>query len=180
MTDPAWSASAAAVSDPEDAPVPPPPWARMAIAVLALVGVLIAGYLLLYHLGFIGRLLCGPGDPCERVQTSPYATFLGMPVPAIGLAGYVVILGIVLAGVRPSWAGERRISLALAALSLVAVLFTGYLNALEAYVIHAWCRWCIASAVVIVLIFLFSLADLATLGGRRRAAASAPSRPEEP
>ncbi len=148
----------------------------MAIALLALVGIFIAGYLLLHRLGLVGRLVCGAGGSCETVQASKYATFAGVPVPAIGLAGYVVLLLLALVGLRPDLTADRRITLALLALSFVALAFTVYLNALEAYVIHAWCTWCIASAVVVALTFVCALADLATVAGRARAAALA----EEP
>ncbi len=158
------------------APAAAPPWPRMAVALLSLVGIFIAGYLLMYHLGLVGRLACGATGSCETVQASKYATFAGVPVPAIGLAGYVVILLVALMGLRPGLTEDRRITLALLTLSVVALAFTGYLNALEAYVIHAWCRWCIASAVVVALTFVCALADLATVGGRARAAALA----EEP
>ncbi len=152
------------------APAPPPPWPRMAIALLSLVGIFIAGYLLLHRLGLVGRLICGAGGSCETVQASKYATFAGVPVPAIGVAGYLVTLLLALVGLRPGLTEERVITLALVALSFVALAFTVYLNALEAYVIHAWCRWCVASAVVVALTFACALADLATLRGRARAA----------
>ena len=42
------------------------------IALLALIGLFVALYLLLYSLGFYGQLLCGPGS-CDTVQTSEYA-----------------------------------------------------------------------------------------------------------
>lgn len=159
----------------EAALAPAPPWPRMAIALLSLVGVLISGYLMLHRMGLIGRLACGVGGECETVQASKYATFMGLPVPLIGLGGYVVLLGLALAGLQPGPAANRRISQALFCLSLVAVVFTAYLNGLEAYVIHAWCRWCLGSAAIIGLIFLASIVDLATV--RRRAAVL---RAEEP
>jgi uncharacterized membrane protein len=31
--------------------------------------------------------------------------------------------------------------------------------ALEAFVIHAWCRWCLGSSVIIGLIFVLSVLD---------------------
>jgi uncharacterized membrane protein len=147
----------------------------MAIAILSLIGVFIAGYMMLFRLGIIGRLACGTGGQCETVQSSPWAAFFGIPVPLIGLGGYVVLLALALVGLPPARAGDRRISLALVGLSLVAVFFTGYLNALEAFVIHAWCRWCLGSAAVIALIFLASIIDLVTVRGR-----AATFTPEEP
>ncbi len=140
-------------------------WPRMAVATLALAGLLISAYLLLHRLGLVGRLICGAEGSCETVQSSSYAEFLGVPVAGIGLVGYLVMMAVALAGLQPQLAGVRRVSLVLLALSLPAVAFTIYLNALEAFVIHAWCRWCIASATIVTLIFLASLADL-VLGHR--------------
>ncbi len=165
-------------SDPAPGAAPPAPWPRMGLAILSLLGLFIAGYLLLHRLGLVGRLLCGPAGSCETVQASSYATLAGVPVPAIGVGGYLVLLLISLAGLRPGLTEDRRITVALVALTLVALAFTAYLNALEAYVIHAWCRWCIASAVVVGLCVLCALADLATVGGRARAAAAHSSREE--
>ncbi len=163
-----------------DASAPPPPWPRMAVALLSLVGVFIAGYLMLHRLGFIGSLLCGKSGACEVVQSS-YATFAGVPVPAVGLGGYLVLFVLALVGLRPELSEDRRITLALLALTLVALALTGYLNALEAFVIHAWCRWCVASTIVVALIFICALADLATVAGRARAAVAwAADTPEEP
>jgi uncharacterized membrane protein len=131
----------------------------MGIALFALVGVLIATYMLLYKMGVIGTVACGTGN-CGVVQNSPWAVFLGLPVPAWGVAGYGIILAAALLGVQPGWVHDRRVGLALFAFASIAFGFSLYLTALEAFVIHAWCRWCIASAVVATIIFLLSLAEL--------------------
>ena len=55
---------------------------RMLVALVALAGVFVASYLTLYKLGYIGTLACAVGS-CETVQTSKWATFLG--VTAFGL-----------------------------------------------------------------------------------------------
>ncbi len=138
---------------------------RMAIALLSLVGVFIAVYLYLHKLGVVGTLACGAGS-CETVQASPWAVFLGVPVPAWGVAGYALIFAVSLAGLRPRLIGDRRLGLALVGLGAVAFGFSAYLTAIEAFVIRAWCRWCVASAVVATLIFVFSLAELRRPGSR--------------
>lgn len=133
----------------------------MAVAVLALVGLLISTYLMLHRLGIVGSLYCGLEGACETVQSSRWATFLGViPVPLIGALGYLVLLLGALAGLQPRWAEERRIALLLVVLSGIAVAFSAYLTAIEAFVLHTWCRWCLGSAVVIVLIFACAIVDL--------------------
>ena len=139
------------------------PVTRMGIAVLSLVGFFIATYLLLHRLGVVGTLACGADGGCAVVQGSRWAVFLGIPVPAWGVGGYALLLGTALLGVQPGLAGDRRVAAALLALSTVAFPFSAYLTALEAFVIHAWCRWCLASAGVATAIFLLSLPEIRRL-----------------
>ena len=136
-----------------------PPLTRMAIAILALLGVLVAGYLTLYKLGYVGTLQCTIGG-CERVQSSRFAYLRGLPVAAWGVGAYVVILGVALLGVQPRFQGARWVSLALFGLSAVGVAFSAYLTYLEALVIRAWCQWCVVSAILITLIFVLSIPGL--------------------
>lgn len=147
--------------DPQalEADAPAVPLARMAIAVLALLGLLVAGYLTLFHLGYLGAIQCSIGG-CLTVQASRFAYFLGYPVAAWGVGAYLAILAVALAGVQPRLAGARWVALALFGLSAVGVVFSAYLTYLEAFVIRAWCQWCVVSAVLITLIFLCSLPGL--------------------
>ncbi len=137
---------------------------RMAIAVIALIGVFVALYMLLYKLGVFGSLLCGTGG-CEVVQASPWAYFLGVPVAAWGLAGYLSMLAVAMTGVQPRFESSRWVPASLLLLTTVALLFSIYLSYLEEFVIHAWCQWCILSAVLAVLAFGFALPEIRRLGG---------------
>jgi uncharacterized membrane protein len=122
------------------------------VAVVALVGLFISAYLLLYSLGYYGVILCGTGA-CEVVQTSKYAVFLGIPVPGWGTAWYagMLVLALVMAPGRPEASRPGRL-IALGATAGLA--FSIYLTAIEAFVLEAWCRWCVVSAVLTVAIFL--------------------------
>ncbi|MGH7553837.1 MAG: vitamin K epoxide reductase family protein [Longimicrobiales bacterium] len=135
------------------------PLNRMAMAVLALAGFMIAGYMLLYEMGVIATIACGTAGSCEAVQASPWAVFLGIPVPLLGVVGYGLILAVALASVQPSLAHDRRIAAALLALSAIAFLFSVYLSSVEAFLIGAWCRWCIGSALIATLLFAFALPE---------------------
>lgn len=121
----------------------------MTAALLSLAGVFVALYLYLHKLGIIGELACGTGG-CETVQLSPYAVFLGIPVPLIGVVGYVVLFALALASLQQP--ADRRWPRLLLLLSGGAALFSVYLTYLELFVIHAICRFCVASAIIVVLI----------------------------
>ena len=148
------------MTDPRDAAADEaaaPSTARMAIAVLALIGLFDAAYLSLYKLGFIGGLTCTVGS-CQQVQNAPQSAILGVPVSVLGLGAYVAILALALAGLhRP---GDRRIAQGIALVSGVGVLFSAYLTYVEAFVIYMWCQYCVISAILITLIFLLSLPGL--------------------
>lgn len=134
----------------------------MGVALLALIGVLVSAYMAAYTFGMVGSIVCGTGG-CETVQNSPWAVFLGVPVPIIGLVGYGALLAAALLGLQPRFEDDRRVALVLIAGAVIGLVFTGYLTYLEAAVIHAWCRWCIVSAVLATLIFVFTLPELRRL-----------------
>ncbi|HUF68132.1 MAG TPA: vitamin K epoxide reductase family protein [Longimicrobiales bacterium] len=135
---------------------------RMGMAVAALAGILISGYMLLYKLGVISTLVCGTGS-CELVQASPWSDFLGVPVPLWGVAGYGLIFVTSLIGIQPGRAGDKRIALVLLVAATFAFAFSAWLSWIEEYRIQAWCRWCIASAIVATLLFGLSLAEVRVL-----------------
>src|SRR5262245_25709904 len=96
---------------------------RMLLALLALVGVFLSLYLTLYKVGIIGTLACSNYGSCETVQTSRWATFLGLPVAAWGLGHYAVILVLSFLGVQERWSDSRGISTALLVLTGWGFLF---------------------------------------------------------
>lgn len=131
----------------------------MVVAALALAGIFISLYLTLYKIGVIGELSCSIGS-CETVNTSKWATFVGLPVAAWGLFFYVDVFVIALIGTLPRFENEPLISLVITAEAAVGVLFSAWLTYLELGVIHAICIWCVTSAVVVTLILLTSALDL--------------------
>jgi uncharacterized membrane protein len=109
---------------------------RVASAALALAGVGITGYLLSVRASG-AQLVCSTGG-CETVQSSPYAEVFGVPVAALGLGAYVVMLCAAVAR------GEAA-RLVGAVVALAAVAFGGYLLVVQLVVVHAVCEWCLAS-----------------------------------
>ena len=131
----------------------------MIVAALALAGIFIALYLMLYKLGVIGELSCSIGS-CETVNTSKWSRFLGLPVAAWGVLFYLDVFAVALIGTLPRFENERLISVVLVAEAAVGVLFSAWLTYLELGVIHAICIWCVTSAVIVTLMLVVSLADL--------------------
>lgn len=136
-------------------PGPDPRVVDVAIPVIAVLGMLVAVYL--SYIETRGApAICGPVGDCNTVQNSPYARFLGVPVGALGLVGYVAILAAWL------WQRVRRDTsavyarLALFGMSLMGVLFSLYLTYLEVFVIEAVCAWCLTSALLMTLMFLMA------------------------
>jgi uncharacterized membrane protein len=140
-----------------------PPRNRMALALLALAGFLISGYMLAYALGWTGPVICGVGD-CEAVQSSEYARIGPIPVALFGVLGYLALLVVSLAGIQPAGVRSRAVPRLLLAGSLLGLGFSIYLTYLEAFVIYAWCQWCVASAIVMALAFLAVLPEFRRLG----------------
>ena len=131
----------------------------MALAALALVGLLIATYLTLYKVGVIGELQCSVGS-CETVNTSRWSVMLGLPIAAWGVVFYVVALALALMSTSEGWVDSREMALALVGWTGWGVLVSGWLTYLELFVIHAICIWCVTSAVVTAVMFVVSVVEL--------------------
>lgn len=125
---------------------------RMAVAVLALVGVFVSLYLLLYKLGVYGALACTGDGACAVVQASVYADFLGIPVAGWGTGWYASVLAVALVGLTPRFAGSAWTARLLGVLAVGGLLFTLYLTAVELFVLEAICQWCVGSAVLVAAI----------------------------
>ena len=123
---------------------------RGASAVVALVGLGIAGYLTAVHYSG-GTPLCAISHGCETVQRSSYAELAGIPVALLGLIGYAAILASL---ARDSEAART----ATAFLSLAGFGFSAWLTYVEVARIDAICTWCVASAACMTLLAALSVA----------------------
>jgi uncharacterized membrane protein len=113
---------------------------RIATAILALVGIGIAGYLVYVHYADIDPV-CNIAHGCHKVQTSEYAKLAGVPVALLGLIGYIIIFAALLVE------GEAA-RMAAAFTALVGFGFSMYLTYRELFTIDAICQWCVGSAIL--------------------------------
>jgi len=124
---------------------------RIAVGALALAGAGIAAYLT-YAKYADAPIACATGG-CETVQSSEYAEIAGLPVPVLGLAGYLAILA-------TAFFGGEVAPLAGAALALGGLVFSVYLVVVQIVAIGAFCQWCLASDIVMLLLAAATVALL--------------------
>jgi uncharacterized membrane protein len=132
---------------------------RIALAVLALIGIGIATYIVIADSGGGTPKCLAGGSGCETVADSHYSHLAGINVAVFGIFGYVVLLA---AAIVSGDAGRFGGFLT----ALVGFGFSAYLTYLELFVIDAICQWCVASAVVMSLSLAVAAARAFAYTGR--------------
>jgi uncharacterized membrane protein/glutaredoxin len=137
-------------------------WIRVAMAVLATVGVIDTGSITLERWGLFGNLSCpGGADGCDRVLASAWGTVLGQPLSLFGFLAYAAAL--VLALLPLVFRGESKARLAslswwgLLLLSTGMAVFSLVLMGVMVFKIQAFCFFCVLSAVLSLALFVLSL-----------------------
>ena len=125
---------------------------RILLVSLSILGVVVSALALQVH--YSNKL--EPCDINERwdcgiVNHSSYSSIHGVPVAAIGIAGYLLICLLTL------WR-ERAWTLAAAVAGLCYAL---YLSHVEKSILQVWCLYCVISQCVIALIVIFAAILLA-------------------
>ena len=121
---------------------------RYLLAILAIAGIVVSVLALRVH-NSTETAPCSINEKwdCGIVNHSPYAEIRGVPVAAIGIAGYLLI-GIL--------ALLRRRGLLLTA-ALIGMAFALYLTNIEARVLGVWCLYCVISQGIIAVIALLAI-----------------------
>lgn len=132
-----------------------------ALILLSIIGIADSAYLLSIHgrstalsTGRQGSAFC-PASSCEAVNQSGHSEVAGIPLAALGLVGYLMLLVL---SVLASWLNGRSSVLGIVMLSGVGVSVSAYLVYLQVAVIAAICSWCVLSALTMTLIFAVSVA----------------------
>lgn len=127
------------------------------LATLDLIGLGIASYLSVTELkvlGGDGLPYCGPLHGCQEVAQSQWSRIGPVPVAVFG-----VFLSITLFILAISWwrTGDYRLLLAHYGLSLVGVLFEGWFQYAQIFLVKAVCVWCEAYGISLILRFVVAL-----------------------
>ncbi len=150
---------------------------RRAIALISLASCMVALYLALWKMGYMGALGCGAGRGCEYVQGSRWGWFLGVDVALIGTLGYATVVLVALIGTSPSLEDARWPTLVLMVLIYAAVLFTLRLKYAEFVLLKAFCPWCAVSAVAITIDTVLVTLDWRRVRGLPAGSAALPHAP---
>ena len=125
---------------------------RWILAILAALGILVSSLALHVHYSMETE----PCDinahwDCGTVNHSHFALIHvgshAVPVAAIGIAGYAVLLVLALAG---RWGFAFMAAVA-------GCIFALYLTWIEAHVLQVWCLYCVISQAIIAMIVIMSM-----------------------
>ena len=124
---------------------------RFFLAFIALLGFIAASLALREHY----RTDASPCSINERwdcgiVNHSPFAVMGGVPVAAIGMAGYLLMGTLALC----------RAYRLLLVLAVAGLAFSIYLSHIEAHILGVWCVYCVGSLAAISLLTLFTFGTI--------------------
>src|ERR1700693_4045444 len=119
------------------------------LLILAVLGVIVSSLGLREHYRVYGDAPCSINErwDCGIVNHSPYAMLAGIPVAALGIAGYLLMAAF-------AWRRAYRLLLAVA---LVGLGFSLYLAHIEKDILGVWCIYCVISLGIISLISLLAI-----------------------
>ena len=121
----------------------------LAIAVLAVMGVVVSGVSLERHYAKSATAFCEVGEKfnCDIVNRSEYSSVMGIPVAGIGVLGYALLLAL-----STRYRGRPQAPTQILVAAAVGLAFALYLTYVEGYVLETWCILCLSSLALITTI----------------------------
>src|SRR5580692_8881389 len=119
------------------------------LLILALLGVIVSSLALREHYRMYGDAPCSINErwDCGVVNHSRYALIAGVPVAAVGIAGYLLMGAL-------AWLRSYRLLLVP---TFAGLTFSLHLANIEANVLGVWCIYCVISLGYISLMSLLTL-----------------------
>ncbi len=137
-------------------------WARPIMAAIAVVGAIATAHMTVAKLA--GNPLACPGNGCDKVLSSPYASIGGIPLSALGFLAYLSILVLAIAPLLLSrQKPEQRQRLDELSWQLLFVgttgmaVFSSYMVYVMIFKVQALCIYCLGSAFLSLSLFIISL-----------------------
>ena len=129
------------------------------LLILAILGVVASSLALREHYRTVGDAPCSINErwDCGVVNHSPYAMLAGIPVAAIGIAGYILMAAL---------AFLRSYRLLLVP-TFAGLAFSLHLANIEKNILGVWCVYCVISLGIISLMSLLTLGTVVAQFVRR-------------
>jgi uncharacterized membrane protein len=123
------------------------------IAAVALAGIVVSGVSLQRHYAKSASAFCDFGERfnCDIVNRSEYSTVMGIPVAAIGVAGYGILFAL-----ATFYRARMHTPIRLLLFSVAGLLFALYLTYIEGHILETWCILCLSSLALITVITLLA------------------------
>jgi len=122
----------------------------------AITGLIVSSYLRHKKKTSVTDMACPMDGSCEKVVSSEYAKFLGVPVELMGIMYYIFVIFsysfFLIGPATPNW----FVFFVLVS-SMSAVLFSAYLTFIQAFALKMWCTLCLTSAALCALIMFFAV-----------------------
>jgi len=127
--------------------------------IVALIGLIDAVYLTIEKITQ-NRAMCLPGlGDCWTVSNSQYSQVFGIPVSALGIVTYLIIL--LLLFIENRYTARKEIILQITlGITLSGIIYSIYLTYLEIAVIKAVCPFCVISAIAMSILFVCAILRL--------------------
>lgn len=129
---------------------------KSASIVLSIIGLLIAGYITIAHLTNTATVCPANATfDCDTVQSSIYSHIGPIPIQYLGVAGYTVILIVLLLESRIPFLTSKG-KILVFGMTLFGFLYSAYLTSIEAFRLYKWCLWCLGSAITMTVLCVIS------------------------
>ncbi len=143
-------------------------WARIAIAILATIGVIDTGSITLNRWGWLGSLTCPGGlEGCDKVLNSAWGTIFAnngfdIPLSLLGLISYSAVLVMAILPLLPGLSENKAelsrktwwgLFLASCSMGVFSMLLIG----LMVFKIEAFCLFCVLSAFISLTILILTV-----------------------
>ena len=124
------------------------------VSVLSLAGMGVSAVSLQRHYAKSSSDFCDLSQNfnCDIVNRSEYSEIQGIPVAAMGVAGYAALFLL-----STLWKSKPQTPARLLGGAVVGLAFALYLTYVEAHELKTWCILCLGSQVLIFLIMLLSV-----------------------
>jgi len=121
--------------------------------ILSIAGCIMGIYVLQSFLRQTG-IVCLTGGGCEAVRKSALAYPLGIPVPAVGVLGYAILITLTFLRTIKE---NKKLLLGIIGMATFGICFVSWFTYTEIFLIKGICMWCAISAVNMYIIFGLSI-----------------------